>query len=227
MGVSAVIPCGGKGTRMGKSENKLFLSLAGECVLAHTLRAIGTSPYISEIIIPSALGEEEKIRAVYESLSLSLPLIIVEGGKDRQNSVENGVRAAQEKWVLVHDGARALLTTQLLEQVIRDAVAYGGAALGISVKDTLKEVKDGRIQKTVEREHMVRIQTPQVFRKEDLLRAYEKAKEENFLGTDECSLVERIGISPYVSEGSEENIKITTPDDLVIAQAILERRGKE
>lgn len=225
MRVTAVVPCGGKGTRMGTSENKLFLPLLGESVLAHTLRALASHPQIEEIIVAAAPGEEDRIRAIYEALSFKTPLRIVPGGAARQDSVASGVRAASGEWVLVHDGARALVSAEIIRDTLADAAIYGGAAAGIAVKDTLKKISpDGKILKNVDREHLVRIQTPQVFRKEDLEKAYQRASAVGLVATDECALMEEMGISPFVSKGSEENIKITTPDDLVIAEAVLKRR---
>ena len=224
--VTCVLPCGGVGARMGAGKNKLFLPLLGRSVISYTLRAMEEARLVSEIVLSAKEGEEETLLAACRAAGLTKPVHLAPGGEERQQSVKNGVRLAAHDWVLVHDGARSLILPEEVDRVIEDAFCYGAAAMGVYMKDTVKRVKDGRITVTVPREDLVRIQTPQVFQKKDYLRAAQKAEEEGFVATDECALLERIGIFAALTEGSEENLKLTTPDDLSVAESILLRRGE-
>ena len=221
--ISVIIPCAGKGSRMGYTQNKLFLPLLGKPCLSHTLAVFDGVDDVAEIILCVAEGEEDAIRALCNGVKV--PVRFVKGGTTRQESVKNGLLAAHGEWVLVHDGARCLVSQDIILCTIADAKIYGAAACGVRMKDTVKVVDDsGNIVKTVPRENLVRIQTPQVFRKAELLRAYEIAEEDGFTGTDEASLAEHAGVCVHVAEGSEENLKLTTPDDILVAESILKRR---
>ena len=222
---SAVLPCGGRGARMGAGENKLFLPVLGEPCLIHTLRAMDAANGVSDIILSVREEEKERFSRLCEAAKLRKPIRFAPGGETRQASVKNGVSAAMSAYVLVHDGARCLILPQEIDRVCEDAVRFGAAAMGVRMKDTVKRVEnDGRITETVPREHLVRIQTPQAFRKEDYLCALEAAEKEGFEGTDESALLERMGIFMHFPDGSEENLKLTTPDDLRVAESILLRR---
>ncbi len=176
---SVIIPCGGKGTRMGGSENKLFLNICGKPCLYYTLSAFRKLPFVSEILLPTKPGDEARIREICAAANVEA--VIVPGGSTREESVKNGVSAAKEDWVMVHDGARCLIDEETILKTTRAALENGAAACGVQVKDTLKKTdENGFIAETVSREHLIRIQTPQAVRRETLLTAYKKAQSDGF-----------------------------------------------
>lgn len=230
----AIIPSGGSGKRMrattteaGRGKN--YMPLLGKSVLAHTLLIFEASAEIDAIIVVLPEGDEEYVRTeIIGPLSIKKVARIVRGGKERQDSVRAGLDALPEGTglVAVHDGARALVTGQVLERTVKAARVSGAAICGVPVKDTIKEVLDGRVKRTVKREKLSAIQTPQVFKAEILLDAYREAEKDGFIGTDCSSLVERTGAVVSVVDGDYENIKITTAEDLITADRILARREK-
>lgn len=225
--VVAVIPSAGLGSRMG-GRKKNYLLLSGSPVLAYTLVAFESSALIDSVIIAVAPGDEGYCRdeiALFGFLKVSH---IVAGGKERQDSVANALEFAKDaEIIVVHDGARPLVTVQLIDAVIRSAFETGAAIAAVPVKDTIKEVSDGSVKRTVERTSLVSVQTPQAFRRDILVNAFLRAKADAFYGTDESSLVERAGHTVSVVRGSYENFKITTAEDLLFAEVVLNRRGAE
>lgn len=216
------------GRRMGAAINKQYLELGGRPILARTLELFQQHPAISRIypIIPA----DEIPFFTNEILpQLDLPKLagIIPGGKERQDSVRNGLQqlrlsgTASDSVVLVHDGVRPLLNPELITILVELAVLKGGAVVGVPVKDTIKEVENGLILGTPDRRRLWQVQTPQAFRFDILWKAYQKAAEDDFCGTDDASLVERLGLSVAMVEGDYRNIKITTPEDLLIAEALL------
>ena len=150
---------------------------------------------------------------------------VTEGGKERSDSVYNGLCLARGDIALIHDGARCLVSKDEIEAVIVDTVYFGSAASGVKVKDTLKTIdENGNIIATVDREKTVHIQTPQGFMATEIRRLHESARDENLSVTDDCSIFEHYGKSVHLSEGSYDNIKITTPEDIAVAEAILKRK---
>lgn len=210
---TAIIPAAGSGRRMGREKNKLLLSLKGQPLIAHTLRAIKGCSLVSEIILAVQPEDEDEMERLGEPFGVRL----VHGGKTRQESVENALRAARCDWVMVHDGARPLVSREKLEEVAKVTLEKGAAILAIPVKDTLKEAENQCILRTVPRDRLWAAQTPQCFRRSLLLEAYERA---DFEATDDASLVERwhpVSLVP----GEETNFKVTTPLDLLIAEKLL------
>ena len=221
--ISAIITAAGRGTRMGGAENKLFLKIGTKSVIEYTLDAFFDSSDIDEIVITAAKDEIERI----EGLFVNAPkrVAVVQGGETRQDSVRNGIAAAHGEILLIHDGARALITPELIKKVTDACKIYKAAALGVPVKDTLKLVReDGRIEKTIDRSLVYLVQTPQAFFKDIIKEAHEKAVGNS--ATDDCALAEACGIGIKMVMGSYENIKLTTPEDMLIAETILKKRGK-
>ena len=223
MKTSAVIVAAGSGKRMGAGMNKVYMPLGDQCVLWHTIKAFADSKAVDELVIVT--GGEDMIKAAEIAASFDLPFTVVEGGAERQNSVLNGITAAENDIVAVHDGARAMITPRLIDEVIKAAKEYGGAALGVTPKDTVKTAdSDGFISGTVERKSAYLIQTPQVFGRDELINAHEQAIEDGFAATDDCAVMERLGAKIRIVEGSYENIKLTTPEDIFTAERILKAR---
>ena len=215
------IPAAGLGTRMG-GMRKPFLLLDGVPVLIHTLRKFLASPSIDAAYI--ALRQED-ISIFQEYLKqerFTKPVELVVGGENRQQSVENCLRRvpAATELIAVHDAVRPFVEMDAIARVVEEARRSGAAILGIPATDTIKHVEDGVIRATLSREMIVLAQTPQVFRHELLCRAYEKARADRFMGTDEASLVEHLGEKVRIVMGSERNIKITKPSDLELARLI-------
>ncbi len=217
----AVIVAAGTASRMGGID-KVMASLNGEPMIVRTVRAFENCDAIREIVIVTRIDLIGKIA----DLCVAFPKVkaVVVGGADRPESVRNGLDALSEKvrLVAVQDGARPLITDAVIDRTVRAANTYGAAAPGVPVKDTVKVVQGGVVKATPDRSRLQAIQTPQVFDLDLLVGALEKAKKDNAQITDDCSAVERLGMSVKIVEGDERNIKVTTPMDLEIAQRLLE-----
>jgi 2-C-methyl-D-erythritol 4-phosphate cytidylyltransferase len=223
--VSAVIAAGGSGNRMQMQGNKVYLPIGGLPVLSRTLKIFAACELINEIIVVVPADEKDFcLRSVVEPLRLSKAVKITAGGKERQDSVRCGLRETSQDsdYVVVHDGARPLLTLGLLDSVIREAFVFGAATAAVPVKDTIK-IADaaGFVVDTPARDRLWSIQTPQAFRKDVLVAAHDFAVANAILGTDDAFLAEKLGQPVKIVSGEYENIKITTPEDLRIAEAIL------
>lgn len=225
--VTAVIAAGGSSTRMG-GENKLLMELDEHSVLAHTLLAFENCPSISEII----LSARSDMIVPYSNLAADLGIqklkTVVAGGSTRCESVYRGACQASEqaKYIAVHDGARPLVRPEEIKAVCEKAFTYAAAAAAVPVKDTIKRVEDGRILETVDRSQLCAMQTPQIADKALMLSALKNALDKNLNVTDECMALEAIHVRPAVVICSYENIKITTPEDILFARAVLaEREG--
>lgn len=223
----ALIPAAGMGKRMGASMNKQYLQLGGMPIVAHTLQVFQDSPLIEGIIL---VTPEDEIpycrREVVEKYRLSKVLDVVPGGSERQHSVRNGLHALQDRIssddiILIHDGVRPFIDESILLQSISLASTGVGALVAVQSKDTIKVVHDGTVVATPDRSTLWQAQTPQSFRFEQILAAHHQALQEGFLGTDDCSLLERFNGTVKIVNGSYRNIKITTPEDLVLAEAFL------
>lgn len=226
MKVAAILPAAGLGTRMGHDlGRKQFLLLDGVPVLLHTLRKFLACPLVTEIVVtvrPDDLDFAHEILA--QETSSGKPVTIVSGGETRQQSVENGLRSLADdvEIVAVHDAVRPFIDIECIGRVIREAARQGGAIVGIVPVDTVKQVHLHSIRATIPRDRLVLAQTPQVFRRQLLVEAYEKANADQFTGTDESSLVERLEkIEVSVVAGSDRNIKITKPGDIKLAELFL------
>lgn len=224
--IAAVVPAAGRGSRMGMGERKQFLSLAGIPVLGHVLKVLEASLVIQSIVIVVGPGEENYCRsAVVDKLGIGKVAAIVPGGIERQDSVYSGLLALSPDTgiVVVHDGARPLLSPEGLTKVVEAAQTYGAATCAVPVKDTVKLAgKDGFVSRTLPRGQLWLTQTPQAFHYEIILSAHRRAREKNFMGTDDAGLVELLGLPVKLVPGSYKNIKITTPEDLIMAAAIIE-----
>ncbi len=219
----AVIVAAGTASRMGGID-KVMSKLRGEPMIVHTARAFQNCDAIKEIVIVTRADLLEKIADLCVGFSKVKAVVI--GGADRPESVRNGLDALSDKvrLVAVQDGARPLVTIDLIDRTVRAAHSYGAAAPGVPVKDTVKLVQGGVVQTTPDRNNLRAIQTPQVFDLDLLSAALKKAKKDKASITDDCSAVERLGMSVRIVEGDERNIKITTPIDLEIAEKLLEER---
>lgn len=227
MDCTVIIPAAGKGTRMGMGKRKQYILLNGIPVLARTIEPFQQCSLIKEIIVITSKDEIEYCKdEIIEKYNYSKVSAIVQGGDHRQDSVYNGIQAISSNTniVLVHDGARPLIEECEIVKSIEAAVRYGGACVGVKVKDTIKEAdKENLIINTPNREKLWMIQTPQTFQHKIIREAYEKAKREKFYGTDEAMLVEKYKLSQIkIIEGSYQNIKITTKEDLIMAESVLQ-----
>lgn len=222
----AIIVAAGRGTRMGMADNKPYLKLIGDQpVLAYSLLAFEQCASISTIAIVVAAGEEQLATAVVRQLGLRKVAAIVPGGAERQDSVFNGLSVIQTEGVLIHDAARPLITPEEIAACCLAAETYGAAALGVRVKDTIKVAdEDGFIASTPARHLLWSIQTPQAFKREELLEAHREAREQGRAATDDAMLLEQLGRKVAIVEGSYSNLKITTPEDLPIAALLLSLR---
>lgn len=226
MKVIALVPAAGIGKRMGAQINKQYLLLAGKPIVAHTLQILEDAPFIDEIYVIVPEAEIPYCREhVVERYDLTKVRGIVAGGAERQNSVMNGLRALTgadvDDLVLIHDGVRPFISLPVLEKSVETAREKGGALVAVPVKDTVKIVVDGIVRETPLRETLWLAQTPQTFRYSIIMAAHEIAAAERYLGTDDASLVEWMGKDVHIVLGDYRNIKITTPEDLVMAEAFL------
>ena len=229
MSVCALVPAGGTGTRMGGTVPKQFLELNGKPILYYTLKTLQDCGIISELIL--VVPEKEYDNACTDWLGKpEIVTKVVVGGEKRQDSVYNGFceLSPQTEIVLVHDGVRPFLSHQMIQESVDAAREYGAAITAIPVNDTIKRVDNsGLVSQTVDREGLWRVQTPQVFRYELLQEAFKKANSEKFYGTDEGTLIEHLGKPVKVVEGSEQNIKITRPEDLRLSEIFISKAFPE
>jgi len=225
MEIFSVIVAAGKGVRMGGTLGKQFLPLGGRPILAHTLYGFNKSELIDRIVIVLSAGDIDYFKTeVLSKLTLSKEIQVVTGGAHRQDSVYNGLRQIQAKdgIVLIHDGVRPFVRPEQIAATVEKARETGACILALPVADTLKRVaEDRRIQSTLERKSVWMAQTPQVFRFSIIWQAHQAARKAGYSGTDDAQLVERLGLPVTVVRGSRSNIKITTPEDLALAEAIL------
>lgn len=221
MSCGIIIPAAGQGKRMGLGVNKQFINLDGKPILIHTLESFQRKSWINEIIVVANPKEVNIVTELIRSYDLRVTRV-VPGGKERQESIENGLTFVESEFVMVHDGARPFINDYMIEELYENVRIYEAVVLGVPVKDTIKITNDsGIIQNTPDRKSLWAIQTPQAFRLSILKEAYSKASADNFLGTDDSSLVERIGKKVKVILGQYDNIKITTPEDLKFAEIII------
>ncbi|MBI5237874.1 MAG: 2-C-methyl-D-erythritol 4-phosphate cytidylyltransferase [Deltaproteobacteria bacterium] len=214
---------------MGPGAAKNYLPLLNKPVIAYTLKAFEASPLIISIVAVVSPGDEESFRQgiVLQHGIIRKAVRIIAGGAERQSSVANALKTIEgySGVIAVHDGARPLVTPALIERTIKEAAKSGAAICAVRPKDTVKTGRDNIVTGTIDRAGLWSVQTPQAFRAPLLFEAFRKAGEDGFSSTDESALVERLGIEVRVVEGSYENIKITTKEDLIIAECILMARG--
>ncbi|HEY6008421.1 MAG TPA: 2-C-methyl-D-erythritol 4-phosphate cytidylyltransferase [Geobacteraceae bacterium] len=232
MRVIALIPAAGMGKRMGAEINKQYLLLKGKPILAHTLGVFERAPFVDDIFVITPEQEIAFCREqVVERYGFTKVRAVVAGGAERQHSVMNGLRAAtgaaDDDVVLIHDGVRPFVPERVLARAVETAAAGDGALVAVPAKDTIKVVEEGVIRGTPARENLWLAQTPQAFRYGIIRAAHEAAAAEGFLGTDDATLVERLGREVRVVMGDYRNIKITTPEDMLLAEVFLAEFLKE
>ncbi len=226
MRVAALIAAGGKGLRMGSERIKQLLPIGDIPALVRSVMVFDGHPGIETIIVVAPPGGLKEIKTTLEPWDLRKISAVVEGGRERQDSVRAGLTAVPPgiTRVAVHDGARPLLPYGVLDRALNEAVEHPAVVVAVRVKDTIK-VSDGQgfVLATPSRHDLWAAQTPQIFETGLLSRAYQKAAGDGYLGTDDASLVERLGTRVRLVEGSEDNLKITTPTDILLAELILKR----
>ncbi len=223
MDTSAIIVCAGNSTRM-QGKNKILLPLGEKLVIGVTMTAFQNSESIKEIIIVARQQDITEIKAEAERIGITKLTACTEGGATRQESVMNGLKCVSKETSLiaVHDGARPLVKPEHIEKTIKDARVFGGATLGVPVKDTIKIVEDGLITDTPPRSSLYITQTPQVFKKHLYFEGVDFALEHGLDFTDDCQLVEAVGGKICMTVGDYTNIKITTPEDIRLAEVMTE-----
>jgi len=230
MKVEALIVSAGKGHRFMEGKKKQFHLLAEKPILAHTLEQFETCPLIHSVLL--VVGQEDMdycLGEIIEKYHYKKISQIVPGGKRRQDSAKNGIESLSRdaEIVVIHDGVRPFVTKEMIEESIRSAIRFGAVVLAMPVKETIKMVQpDGTVLKTLDRESLWQIQTPQAFRVNLIKEAYQKATEDGFVGTDDASFVERLGVKVHILLGSYTNIKITTPEDLILANLFMKAHTK-
>lgn len=222
--ISAIVLAGGRGKRMNYHKSKQFIEIKGKPVLVYTLEKFIYNKSIDEVIL--VLPEDEVDyckKEVLQRYSLKVDRIVI-GGKERQDSVFNALEAMEKAdIVLIHDGARPFINEKIIEEGIKYANIYGAAAPGVTPKDTIKVKNEDNISvDTPDRNMLVAVQTPQCFKYDEIYQCHRKIKEENAIVTDDTSVVERYGHKVYLYEGDYTNIKITTPEDLILAERLIQ-----
>jgi len=225
--VIAIVPAAGLGKRFGEGTNKPLENLRGRPLLVWTLETLGAMEEIREIIPVVKVADMGYVAGMLERHGLTKVRKIAPGGKERQDSVFQGLKLIDDRKcvVLVHDGVRPLIGQNTIRNALNQLKDCDGVAVGVPVKDTIKEVLAGNVVRTLKREMLWAVQTPQIFPFDTIWNAYERAVGESFYSTDDSALVERYGGRVKLAMGSYTNIKITTPDDLPVAEIFLNQRG--
>ena len=228
MKTSALVVAAGSGTRLGREEPKAFVPINDTSLLLRVLRTIRMVDGLDEIVMAVPAGAQQRARAEIEAAEIQIPVKITEGGAERQDSVRLALMltSAEADLVLVHDAARPFATREMFSECMAAALESGGAIVAIPVADTLKQVNRNVIVSTMPRDGLWQAQTPQAFQRQLLVRAHQRAISEGIRVTDDADLCERIGITLRVVRGSPFNFKITTADDLKIAEAVAAWQGQ-
>lgn len=228
MHTAAIIPAAGFGLRLKNKQSKPLITVKGIPIIVYTLKAISKNPNIKEIIIAANPFNIQTIKSDIKRYRFSKVSNIVLGGNTRRLSVENalGALSPKAKLVLIHDAVRPLIREDIISKAISQAMRYGASVVGVPVKATIKKISIKNrdclaVEKTIDRSTLYEIQTPQVFRRNLILKAYRKFKDTDV--TDDSVLVEKLGLRVSLVLGSYDNIKITTPEDLLIVQQLLKR----
>lgn len=222
---AAVVVAAGSATRM-EGIDKILTTLGDVPVLVHTLRVFQRCPEISEVVVVTREDLLLDVSQVCKAFALDKVTKVVVGGSQRALSVLAGLRETRQDadLIAIHDGARPLVTDEILQETVARAAVTGAAAPAIPVTDTIKRVEEGFAVDTVDRSTLFAVQTPQIFQADLIRAAVQQSVEENLTLTDECAAVERLGMKVAMTRGSRENIKITTPFDLLLGEAILDSR---
>jgi len=237
MKIAVIVPAAGLGTRMGKAtaektgtSRKQFMLLEGSPILLHTVRKFAASPRVGEIVVAVRSEDLDWVRDLMKREFPGRRVRGVEGGNSRQESVQNALATLDRDTdlVAVHDAVRPFIDLEIIDKVLDAAAETGAAIVGVPPVDTVKQVNRGtgqvRVRATLARDRLVLAQTPQVFRYELLTRAFQSARDDGFIGTDEASLVERLDVDVTVVLGSDRNIKITKPADMDLARLFLQEQ---
>ena len=222
--VTAIVVAAGSSTRMGLGFSKQFIEICGEPVIAHTLRAFEKANIIDSVVVVCRQQDMDEIRSIADKNGFCKLRALTVGGATRDESVRNGLSACDERtaYIAIHDGARPLVSVEDIDKVVRFAFEHKAAALGIPVTDTIKVVNDDNaILSTPARAALRAVQTPQVFEKALYLKALESAENNSENITDDCMLIESIEEKVYIVNGSEKNIKLTTQNDILLAEVLM------
>ncbi len=222
--IAAIIAAAGSGTRIGGPVKKQFISIHGKPLLQYTLEVFQNCKVIDEIVVVGpTFGYEELENTIKFQWNISKLRSVVAGGDERYISVFNGLNVVSSdvEWIAIHDGVRPFVSAEKIINVVKAAKLHGAAILAVKPKDTIKVNRDGFVKDTLDRDSLALVQTPQVFSIDLLRRAYDKAVAENLFGTDDAYLVEQIGSKVAIVEGDYSNIKITSPEDLLIAEKFI------
>lgn len=224
MEYEVVLPAAGSGKRMGAGKNKLFLQLLDKPILIHTLEVFQKDEQCTGIWLAVKSEEREFIKSLLEQYGITKVKGLPNGGEERQHSVHSCIKEMDHvEIVLVHDAARPFISQPVIDQLVLTAHDKGAAIAGVKAKDTMKKVQNGVITETVDRDNLWAIQTPQAFRFDLLAEAEDVAEKVGFLGTDEAMLVERLGHKVYIVESTYDNVKMTTKEDLLLGEVILQK----
>lgn len=231
MGYEVILLAAGQGKRMKSTRNKVLIHLNGKPIILYSLELFLKDEYCKHVILVVQEANKHEIEDMIQAYirKSTKPITLVVGGQERQDSVYQGLLSMKDvsDFVLIHDGARPFLTLNVLKSMYSKLNEDKAAVLGVPVKDTVKIIKDKYIEETIPRETLWQIQTPQAFIGSELLDVHNRAIIEGFLGTDDSSLIEKYQIRKVpIVFGSYENIKLTTPDDIIIGEAIIKRRIK-
>jgi len=225
---SVIIVAAGKGKRMGRDYNKQYIQLEAQPIVAHTIKVFEEMDCINEIILVVGAGEVEFLKkSIIEVYGFQKVSAIVEGGLERRDSVYNGLKAVSQDCsiVLIHDGARPLITKDIIEESIIVAKESGACIAAVPVKDTIKISNDNmEVIHTPKRDNLWSVQTPQTFQYDLILEAYNHQQPKDSAATDDAMILEALGHTVKIIHGSYNNIKITTPEDLIVAEEILKTR---
>lgn len=223
--VGVVIPAAGQGKRMGTKESKQFLLFHQKPIFLHTIEVFENHPEVDEIVVVVRETEIERTKRLIKEHGIKKVSKVVAGGRERQESVFMGLKAITTDLVLVHDAVRPFVTEKAITRLISEIRDYDAAILAVPMKDTVKKVEQNCVFGTLQRNQLWSVQTPQGFRRELLMKAHKEAEKNNDFATDDSALVEKLGVNVRVVDGEYTNIKITTPEDLIFAEAIYQMKG--
>jgi 2-C-methyl-D-erythritol 4-phosphate cytidylyltransferase len=227
MRVAAIVPAAGRGERLGPGAPKALRLLGGVPMLVHAVRALARARLVDVVVVAAPPGDEAEVRVLLDTYQAPTDVTVTTGGDTRQDSVRLALESLDPDVdvVLVHDAARPLAPSQLVDDVVQAVAAGAEAAIpALPVADTIKRVEDGRVVETLRRETLYAVQTPQGFTRDLLTKAHDAAVVDGYAGTDDASLVERIGATVVVVPGHPEATKVTRPGDLAAAEALLAQR---
>ena len=229
MRTELIVVAAGRGSRMGAEIKKQYLPLGGAPILVRTLQTLTASPVVDRVVLVVSPDDIESVRDLVREHAIGKIGDVVAGGAERQDSVLEGLRAVspEAEIVAVHDAARPLVSQEEILAVIEAAKEGGAATLGVPVKDTIKRVTGGLVRETLERAQLWAVHTPQAFRRDWLEEAHRRSVQLGGHGTDDASLVEWAGYPVQMVEGRYENLKITTPEDLLVAETLFQERVRK